>query len=68
MGEHWERFSGRWEDYPVGTQARDHTGSRWTKLAIGVWRARGGDYFPRPGASALEVTLPASSPSPERPE
>jgi hypothetical protein len=49
----------RWEDFPLGTFAQDHTGAWWVKTD-GGWKAGAGDTFPSPGADALSVQLPAA--------
>lgn len=51
----------QWDEYPIGTKAHHANGGHWTKTELG-WEWHCGDTFPRPGASAIAVTLP---PAPE---
>lgn len=54
----WNRKDLAWDQYPIGTLARDHSGSEWRRKS-GGWKAIPfGDTFPTPAASACEVLLP----------
>jgi hypothetical protein len=53
----WERKTKPWRDYPLGTEARNHSGMTWTRVADG-WKAKGGDTFPTPAGDAWQVLLP----------
>lgn len=57
MTEKWEKKTKPWSEYPVGTKARAVTGGHWVKTLWG-WKFNTGDYFPAPGADALDVSLP----------
>jgi hypothetical protein len=56
----WVKRDKLWNEYPIGTVARQSwTGMRWTKTARG-WMADGGSTFPVPG-DANEVWVSSVS-------
>lgn len=58
----WQHKEKRWEEYPIGTIARQSwSGFMWTKTYRG-WRANGGDTFAIPGDS--DQVLRAQEPQP----
>ena len=54
---HWLDRCKPWDQYPIGTKAKNCIGGWWVRTKRG-WNANGGDTFPGPGGDAMEVMIP----------